>query len=94
MWHSVHTASAARIPFNYHVLPGGKVVGERARRRGCCLFPFCAMYHNSEEMELSKLLFKFGMGALGGCQCSVPAPAQRESLRAVSARVAAINSLR
>lgn len=68
-------------------------VGERARR-GCCLFPFRATYHNCEEMELSELHFKFGMGTLGGCQCSVPAPAQGESLQPASARVAAINSLR
>lgn len=74
----MHTASAARIPFNYRALPGGKGVGERARR-GCCVFPFCAMYHNSEGMELSEVHFKFGMGALGGCQCSVPAPVQGES---------------
>lgn len=68
-------------------------VGERARR-GWCLFPFRAMYHNRKEMELSELHFKFGIGTLGGCRCSVPAPAQGESLQPASARVAAINSPR
>jgi len=68
-------------------------VGKRLRK-GCCLFCFCVTYHNCKLMGLSELNFKFGIGRFGGCECSLPAIAQGESLQSASTRVAAINSLR